>query len=165
MQAAKRFALIAFGVLGILIIAGLIVAYVFHVLLDVLYVALIILAVLMVAATLFMLYSVVAMLRTFSTVRNEMKPLLASAQETIEIMKNSAQTAGHTVSTISETAKLTSEWAVAPVIGSVAAAVATGGMVRTFFGKGRVRTRAEQRRREQMEAVQRAREAATKGEQ
>ena len=165
MQAAKRFALIVFVGLGIVIIVGLVLAFVFHVLLDVLYVTLIILALLMVAATVFMIYSIVAMLRTFSTVRNEMKPLLTSAQETIGIMKTSAQTAGHTISTIGETTKLTSEWAVAPVIGSVAAVIATGGVVRTFFGKGHVRTRAEQRRKEQMEAVNKAREAAARGEQ
>ncbi len=164
MQAAKRFALIAFAVLGIAIIAGLFVAFYFQVLSEVLYVVLIILALLMITATAFMIYSIINMLRTFSTIRNEMRPLLASVQDTVGIVKNSAQTAGRTVSTIGTTARLTADWAIAPVISSVAVVIATGGMLRTFVGKGRIRTRAEQRRKEQAEAVRRAREEAAREE-
>jgi hypothetical protein len=164
MGAVKRFALIVFAVLGVLLIGGLVVAFIFHVLSDVLYVILIILALLMIASVIFTIYSVVQLIRTFRTVQNEVKPLLASVQETVGIVKTSAQTAGQTVSTIGETAKLTSAWAVAPAISSAAALIATGGVMRTFFGKGRVRTRAEQRRKEQMEAVRQAREAAARGE-
>lgn len=153
MQAAKRFIRIVLVILGIVLIVGLTLAAIFKVLLDVLYVFLIILALLMIGATLFQIYSIIALMRTIRNVRDEMKPLLASVQETIGIMKETAQTAGHTVSTIGQTTKLTSEFALAPIIHTVASLVAIQGMMRVFLGKGHVRNRVEQRREQQLEAM------------
>ncbi len=157
MQAAKRFLLIVLVILGVLLIAGLTLAAIFKVLLDVLYVFLILLALLMVGATLFQIYSIIALMRTIKTVRDEMKPLLASVHETIGLMKDTAQTAGRTVSTIGETTKLTSEFAVAPVVHTVALVVAVRGMLRMLLGKGHIRSRAERRREEQLEAMRETR--------
>jgi hypothetical protein len=161
MQAAKRFVLIVSVILGVVLIVGLTLAAIFKVLLDILYVFLIILALLMVGATLFQIYSIIALMRTIRNVRDEMKPLLASVQETVGIMKETVQTAGHTVSTIGQTTKLTSEFALAPIIHAVASIVAVQGIMRVFLGKGHVRNRAEQRIEQQLEAI---RDMHTKGE-
>lgn len=158
MRTAKRFVLIVLVILGILLVVGLTLAAIFHALQDVLYVFLIILALLMVGATLFQIYSIMELIRTIKNVRDEMKPLVASVQETVSIMKDTAQTAGHTVSTIGQTTKLTSQFALAPIIHTVASLVAVQGMARVFLGKGHVRTRAERRREQQLEAMQEARE-------
>lgn len=164
MQAAKNFIIWVLVALGVVLVGGLVLASIFGVLLEFLYIVIIILALLMVASTLFTIYSVISLIRTLRTVQNEMKPLLASVQETVGIVKDTAQSAGHTVSTIGETAKLTSEWALAPAIGTVASVVAAGGMARSFFGKGHVRNRAERRREEQAAAVRAAKEASARGE-
>lgn len=153
MQKAKRFAIIIGAVVGVLLIVGLVLAAIFHVLLAVLYVFLIILALLMVAATAFQIYSIVALIRTIQTVRDEMKPLVASVQETVGLVQDTARTAGQTVSTIGKTTKLTSEFALGPAIHAAAVVVAGQGMIRTFVGKGRVRTRAEERRQQQLDAM------------
>jgi len=155
MQSAKRYAIIAGAVLGVIVIGGLIIAAIFHVLLEVLYVFLILLAALLIAATLFQVYSIVMLIRTITTVRDEMKPLLSSVQETVGIVKDTAKTAGHTASTIGSTASLTSEIVVAPSVRAVAAVVAGLQMVRVFFGKGHVAKRAEERRKAQLEALAR----------
>jgi hypothetical protein len=157
-QAVKRFSIIVAIILGVLLVVGLTLAAIFKVLLDVLYVFLVLLALLMVGATLFQVYSIIALMRTIRTVRDEMKPLVASVQETVGIVKDAAQTAGHTVSTIGQTTKLTSELALAPVIQTVASVVAVQGMVRIFLGKGHVRSRAERRREQQLAAMQESRE-------
>src|SRR6266487_3409228 len=155
MQSAKRYAIIAGAVLGVIVIGGLIIAAIFHVLLEVLYVFLILLAALLIAATLFQVYSIVMLIRTITTVRDEMKPLISSVQETVGIVKETASTAGHTVSTIDTTARLTSEIAIAPGVRAVAAVVAVQQIVRVFFGKGRIASRAEERRKQQREALAR----------
>jgi hypothetical protein len=153
MQSAKRYLLITGVVVGVLIVGGLILAAIFHVLLEVLYIFLILFAALLIAATLFQIYSIVMLIRTITTVRDELKPLLASVQETVGIVKDTAKTAGHTVSTIGSTAQLTSEIVVAPSVHAVAAVVAGQQIVRVFFGKGHVARRAEERRKKQMEAL------------
>jgi hypothetical protein len=159
MRGAKKYAIIAGAVLLVLII-GIILAAVFHVLLDVLYIFLMLLAAFLVAATLLQVLSVLVLIRTITTVRDEMKPLIASVQETMGIVKDTARTAGHTVSTISNTARLTSEFGLAPGIRAVAALVAGQQMLRVFLGKGQVRSRAEERRKQQLEQM----EAAAGGE-
>jgi hypothetical protein len=151
MKGALRYAIIAGVVLGLLII-GIIVAAIFGVLLDVLYIFLMLLAALMVAATLLQVYSVFMLIQTIRTVRNELTPLLASAQETLGIVKDTAKTAGHTVSTIGTTTQFASEFAVGPSVRAVAAVVAAQQMVRVFLGKGHAARRVEHRRRQQMEA-------------
>ena len=151
MKGATRYAIIA-GVILVLLIVGIVVAAIFGVLLDVLYIFLMLLAALMLAATLLQVYSVVLLIQTITTVRNEMKPLLASVQETVGIVKDTAKTAGHTVSTIGTTTQFASEFAVGPSVRAVAAVVAAQQLFRVFLGKGHVASRAEQRRRQQMEA-------------
>jgi hypothetical protein len=153
MKNATRYAIIAAVVVLVLLIVGLALAFIFGVLLEVLYVFLIILAALMVTGTLLQVYSVIELLRTIFTVRDELKPLLASVQDTIGIVQDTAKTAGHTVSTIGSTTELTSQFALGPGVRAVAAAVAVQQMFRVFLGRGRVRSRAEERRKEQMEAM------------
>lgn len=152
MKGATRFAIIG-GVIFVLLVIGIIVAAFFGVLLEVLYIFLMVLAAFMITATLFQVYSIIMLIRTISLVRNEMKPLLASVQDTIGIVKDTAQTAGHTVSTIGSTTQLAGDLAIAPSVRAVAAAMAGQQMVRVFFGKGRTKSRAEQRRKEQLDAM------------
>lgn len=151
MKSATRYAIVA-GVIVVLLIIGIIVAGIFGVLLEVLYIFLMLLAALMVAATLFQIYSIIALIRTITTIREEMKPLLSSVQETVGIVKDTAKTAGHTVSTIGNTAKMTSEFALGPSVRVAAAVVAGQQMLKVFLGRGQVGTRADERRRQQMEA-------------
>jgi hypothetical protein len=151
MKGATRYAIIAAVVLVLLII-GIIVAAIFGVLLDVLYIFLMLLAALMLVATLLQVYSVLVLIQTITSVRNESRPLLASMQETVGIVKDTAKTAAHTVSTIGNTTQFASEFAVGPSVRAAAAIVAAQQMFRVFLGKGHAAGRAEQRRRQQMEA-------------
>jgi len=156
MQSAKKYAIIVGIVLAVIIVLGITLAAIFGVLLELLYIILAILALLLVGATLFQVYSIVVLIRTITTVRDEMKPLLASVQETVGIVKDTAKTAGHTAATIGHAASFTSDIALAPGIRAVASVVAGQEMVRVFLGKGHVRTRAEQRRKQQLEAMEAA---------
>ena len=151
MQGATRYAIIA-GVILLLLIVGIVLAAFFGVLLDVLYIFLMVLAALMLVATFLQIYSIVLLIRTIVTVRDEMKPLLTSVQETIGIVKDTAKTAGNTVTTIGATTQLTSDVALGPSVRAVAAVVAGQQMLRVFLGKGHARSRAEERRKQQMEA-------------
>jgi hypothetical protein len=156
MKVAKRFAIAVGVMVPVVLIVGLALAARFNALLAVLYVFLIVLALCLIAATAFQIYSIVLLIRTVQTVRNEMKPLVASVQETIGIVQDTARSAGQTVSTISSTAQLTSEFALGPTVRTAAAVIAGQGILRIFLGKGRVRTRAEQRRQKQREALEAA---------
>ncbi len=152
MKAAIPYLIIA-GVVLVLIIVGLVFATIFGWLLNVLYIFLILLALLLVVATGLQVFSIYLLVRTITTIRDEMKPLLESVQETISIVKDTAQTAGHTVSTLGTATKLTSELAVVPSVRAAAAVVAGQQMMRTFLGKGMTRSRSEQRRQQQKEAL------------
>jgi hypothetical protein len=103
-------------------------------------------------ATALQIYSIVALIRTIMTIRDEMKPLLASVQETVGIMKDTAKTAGHTASTIGSTAQMTSDLAVGPTIRAASAVVAGQQMIRVFLGRGHTARRWDVRRKQQMEA-------------
>jgi hypothetical protein len=164
MQSAKRYAIIVGVVVGLILVVGIILAAIYGKLLELLYITLIILALLMIAAVLFQLYSVIKMIRTITTVRDEMKPLLNSVQETVGIVKDTAKTAGHTVSTISTATKFTSDHALGPSVRTVATVLAGQEVLRVFLGKGHARNRAEQRRKEQMEAMEAASAAAKGGD-
>jgi hypothetical protein len=153
MKGALRSALIATGVVLLLAIVLIVVAAIFHFLLDLLYITLIVLAAFSLISTGFLVYTMLLLIQSIITVRNEMKPLLASVQETVGIVKDTAKTAEHTASTIGSTAQLTKEFAVAPSIRAVAAVVAAQQTLRVFMGKGRVRSRSEERRKQQMEAI------------
>ncbi len=152
MKGARRIALIIGIVVLVLLVAGFIVAGIFGLLLDVLYIFLIILAALTLVSTASLVYAVLMLIRTISTVRDEMKPLLASVQDTVGVVQETAKTAGHTVSTIGSTAQLTKEFALGPSVRAVAAVVAGQQVLRVFIGKGHVRSRLDRRRKQQMEA-------------
>lgn len=156
MKGMVRKALIIGGVVLILMIAGFVIAAIFDVLLAVLYVVLIVLAALSIISTLYLIYAVRVLIRTIVTVRNEMKPLMASVQETVGVVKDTASTAKETVSVIGSTAKLTSDFGIAPGVRTVSTLLAAQQMLRVFTGKGRVKSRYEARRKRQAEAVAQA---------
>jgi hypothetical protein len=160
MQRALRYVKIAGIALVILLVAGLIIAGLFGKLLDVLYITLIVLAFLSLLSTALLIYAVVVLIQTIFLVRDEMKPLLQSvmetvgvAKETAEVVKETAQHAGQTASTLAGTARLTREYAIAPTVRAAALVLAGREMTRVFLGKGRTRTRAEERRRKQEELL------------
>ncbi|GHO87717.1 hypothetical protein [Dictyobacter formicarum] len=163
MQKAKRFAIITGVVVAIILVGGVAAAAFFGKLLELLYVVLIVLALLLIAGTMYQIYSVFKLVRAINTVRDEMKPLIGSVNETVGIMKDTARTAGNTVSTIGTATKFTSELALGPSVRAAAAVVAAREMGRVFLGKGHARSRAEERRKQQMEAMAAANAAMDRG--
>ena len=166
MQKAKNIAIIT-GIILVTVIIGIIVVGVLtgH-MIDVLYVTLIIVALFTLAVTVLQIYTIVELVGSISTVRNEMKPLLASVQETVGVAKETvgavqevAKSAGQTVAVVSTTARLTNEFAVTPTVRVVALLMAAQRTLRVLFGRGYVGSRVDQRRIQQMEA-----EAAAGGE-
>lgn len=152
MKVAKRNAIIIGIVVLVVLVAGFILAGIFGLLLDVLYISLIVLAAFTLVSTFYLIYAIWVLIRTITTVRDEVKPLLASVEQTVGIVRNTAMTAGQTASTIGSTAQLAKEFAVAPTVRAVAGLMAVQQMMRIFVGKGRTETRHEQRIRQQMEA-------------
>ena len=67
-------------------------------------------------------------------------------------MRETAKTAGHTVSTIGSTAQMTSDLAVAPTVRAASAVIAGQQMLRVFLGRGQTARRWDERRKQQMEA-------------
>src|SRR5258708_13780648 len=156
MKRALLYVKIVGAVLGIVLVGGLIVAGIFGQLLNVLYIVLIILAFFSLLSTALLIYAVLMLVRTILVVRDEMKPLLHSvmetvgvAKETAEVVKETAQHAGKTAGTLASTARLTKDYAIAPVVQATALMMAGRQMVRVFTGKGHVRTRAEEPRKRQ----------------
>jgi hypothetical protein len=123
-----------------------------------------ILAALMVVGTLLQVYSIIILIRTITTVREEMKPLLASVQDTVGIFKDTAKTASHTVSTIGSTTQLASEFGIGPGVRAAAAVVAGQHMLGVFLGRGKTGKRADKRRKEQADALRTAEAHAVGGE-
>ena len=74
------------------------------------------------------------------------------AFETAGIVKDTAKTAGHAVSTVNIISQLASEVALGPGVRVVAALLGGQRMARVMLGKGQVASRYEERRRQQMEA-------------
>src|SRR6266849_10435842 len=109
MQGARRFLLIAGIVILVLLVVGIVFAAIFDAWLDILYVSLIVVAAFTLIVTALQVYAVWMLIRTISTVRNEMQPLLVSVQETVSVVKETAKTAGQTVSVIGGATRLTSE--------------------------------------------------------
>lgn len=160
MQHALRYVKIVGIALGVLLVAGLIIAGWFGRLLDVLYVTLIFLAFFSLLATALLIYAVVMLTQTILLVRDEMKPLLVSvletvdvAKETAEAVKETAQHAGKTAGTLAGTARLTREYALAPAARAAALLLAGREMSRVFLGRGRTRSRYEERKRKQEELL------------
>jgi hypothetical protein len=75
------------------------------------------------------------------------------AKETAEAVKETAQHAGKTAGTLASTARLTKDYAVAPTVRATALVLAGREVTRIFLGRGRARTRAEERRRRQEELL------------
>jgi hypothetical protein len=170
MQRAKRYIIIIGISVLVILVAGLVLASIFDKLTDVLFIFLIILATLSIISTAALIYLLVTLIRTITVVRDEMKPLLGTVQETVNTVKGSmeetldevkatAKSAGNTVSTIRSTANLAS-FGVAPAVRAASVVVASGQVARVFMGKGRSRHRYEERRKEQMEFMK----AAAEGE-
>lgn len=136
-----------------ILIGGIIAATIFGVLQSTLYISLMVLAALMIMASFFQIYFILKLIRTIIMVRDEMKPLIASVQDTVGIVKDTAKTAGRTVSTIGATTQLASEFALGPSVRTVAGLVAARQMFKVFFGKGQTLTRHEERRKQQMAAA------------
>jgi hypothetical protein len=153
MKSAKRYALIVGIVLLIVLVVGIVACAIYGRLLELLYISLVILAILMVGTTLFQIYSIAKLIKAITIVRDEFRPLIGSVQETVGIVKDTAKTAGSTVTTIGSAAKLTSDVALGPGVRTVASVVAARQVVRVFFGKGRARSQAEARRQQQEEAM------------
>lgn len=151
MRGVTKYVIIA-GVVLLVLIIGIILAAIFNVLLDVLYIFLMLLAALMVVATFLQVYWIIMLIRTVTTVRDEVKPLLTSVEETVGIVKDTAKTAGHTVGSIGSISQMTSQLVLGPGVRAAAALVAGQQIMRVFLGKGHVASRAEQRRKQQMEA-------------
>ena len=156
MQRALRYVKIVGIVLVILLVAGLIIAGIFGQLPNVLYITLIFLAFFSLLSTALLIYAVVMLIQTIFLVRDEMKPLLNSvmetvgvAKETVEVVKETAQHAGKTAGTLASTARLTRDYAVAPTVRAAALVLAGREMTRIFLGRGRARTRVEERRQRQ----------------
>jgi len=160
MRRVVRYSIFIVVGLLVVIIGGIVLAAIFHDLPEVLYIFLMVLAVLMVGVTIFQGYAILMLVRAIGTVQDEVKPLLASVEQTVGIVRDTAKTAGRTASTVSATTKFASEFALSPSVHATAALVAAQQMLRVFLGRGQVRTRAEERRKQQMEA---AMEAATGG--
>ena len=158
MNRTLRNAIIIAVIVLILLFIGFILAAVFNVVLDVLYVFLIVLAAIAITATAYLIYSIMLLNQTIITLRDEMRPLIVSVNQTAEIVKGTAKSAGQTATAISSTAQLTSEFALNPSVRATSAVVAGQQMIRVFFGKGRIRSRAERRRQEQSEALKASKE-------
>ena len=170
MKRALRYTIIIGGVVLVLVVAGLVLAGIFNVLPDVLAIFLIILAALSIISTGALIYLLATLIRTIMLVREEMKPLVGTVQETVSTVRASmgetldevkatAKSAGDTVSTIRSTANLAS-FGVAPAVRVASVLVASNQVARVLMGKGRTRHRYEERRKEQMEFMK----AAAEGE-
>ena len=171
MKRAMRYTIIIGISVLVLVVAGLVLAGIFDKLADVLSIFLIILAALSIISTAALVYRLATLIRTIMMVREEMKPLVGTVQETVNSVKGSmgetldevkatAKSAGDTVSTIRSTTNLAA-FGVAPAVRVASIAVATGQVARVLMGKGRVRHRYEERRKEQMELMK---AAAAEGE-
>ncbi|MBA2286429.1 MAG: hypothetical protein H0W02_13180 [Ktedonobacteraceae bacterium] len=153
MQGAKRWLIIIGIGVAVLLVIGIIIAALTDTWLDILYVALIVLAAFTLVATGLLIVAALTLIRTITMVRDEVKPLLASVQETVGVVKDTARTAGQTVTTIGSTAQLTRDFAIAPGVQTAALLVAGQRVLSVFLGKGHVRKRSEERRQQQLEAI------------
>ncbi len=163
MKKARNYLLIISGVVLVLLIAGFVLAGIFGLLLNVLYIALIVLAAFSLISTALLIYLLLTLINTVTTVRNEMKPLLESVnqtvssvkgsmEETLATVKDTAKSAGETASTISSTARLAGQ-TVGPSVRVAALLVASQRAARVFVGKGQTRKRYEARRKQQLEML------------
>ena len=152
MQKAKRYLILAGIVVLILLLIGIGFAAYFNAWLDILYVSLIVVAAFTLFVAALQIYTIIMLIRTISTVRDELKPLLVSVQETIGVVKDTARSAGQTATAIGTTARFTNDFAIVPTVRTVSLLIAVQQVLRIFLGRGHAGSRADQRRRRQMEA-------------
>lgn len=162
MKGALRYAILVAIVLLLIVVAGLVLGGIFGQYLNILYIALIVVAFFSVLSTALLIYAVIKLIQIILLVREEIRPLLMSMQETVgvaketaEAVKDTAQHAGKAAGTLVGATRLTKEYAVSPPVQAAALVLAGRQMVKVFFGKGHVRTRAEERRRRQTVILQR----------
>ena len=153
MQKAKRYLLIAGIVVAVLLIVGIIFAAIYNAWLVILYISLIIVAAFTLVVAALQIYMIVMLIRTISTVRDELKPLLASVQETVGVVQATARSAGQTAATIGTAARFTSDFAIEPTVRAASLLLAAQHMIRVFLGRGHAGSRFDQRRRQQMDAI------------
>ncbi len=149
-QKIKNIALITGAVLVIVIVGIIVVGVATGHMIDVVYVSLIIVALLTLVVTVLQIIAIARLIGTISTVRDEMKPLLASVLETVGVVQETAKKANQTVATIGTAARFTNNFAIQPSVRAVALLVAAQQVIRVFMGKGHVRSRADQRRKQQV---------------
>ena len=148
-----------------LMITGFVFARIFGVLQQVLLISIIILASLLIISTVLLIYALLTALRTFATVTDEINPLLSSLQssvdmitqsveETTDVLKDTTKSAGQTVTTISSTTRMATQYAIGPSVRAVGFLVGGQQMLRVFVGKGRARRRYEERRQQQLELIE-----------
>lgn len=171
MRRALRVVSLIVAILLILIIVGLVFAGLNGQLLNVLYVVLMILALFSLFSTALLIYAIVKLIQTILLVREEMRPLFASVNETVGVAKETAeavmetaQHAGRAAGTLAGATRLTREYALAPAVRVVALAMGGRQMVRVLFGKGQTRKRAEERKRRQAEMISMEMAQAGEGE-
>src|SRR5260370_28823687 len=111
MQKAKRYLLIAGIVVAVLLIVGIIFAAIYNAWLVILYISLIIVAAFTLVVAALQIYTIIMLIRTISTVRDELKPLLASVQETVGVVHATTRSAGPTAATLATAARFTSRFA------------------------------------------------------
>jgi hypothetical protein len=164
-ERTTRFVILIASVILALMVAGFVVARIFNVLLPVFYIAIIVLASLLITSTTLLIYTLLLGLRTLATLRDEINPLLTSLQhtvemlsqsveETTEVVKDTTKSASQTATTISSTTRLATQYAVAPTVRAVGVLVGGQQMLRVFLGKGRARSRYEERRQEQLALIE-----------
>ncbi len=170
MKQALQYTKIVGIVLLVFLVVGLIIASVFGQLLNVLYIALIFLAVFSLLSTALLIYAIVVLVQTIIVVRDEIKPLMVSMQETIGVtretinsLRETAQHAGKTAGTLASTAQLTRDYALAPGIRATSLVLAGRDMFKVFAGQGRTLSRVEERRKRQTKMLHDAEVRAAQG--
>lgn len=164
-ERTTRYVILISAIVLALMITGFIFARIFGVLLPVFYISIIVLASLLIISTVLLIYALLTALRTFATVTDEINPMLASLQhsvdmishsveETTEVVKDTTKSASQTATTISSTTRMATQYAAAPSLRAVGFLVSGQQMVRVFFGKGRARRRYEDRRQQQMKLIE-----------
>ena len=172
-ERTTRYVILVSAIVLALMITGFIFARIFGVLLPVFYISIIVLAALLIISTVLLIYALLTALRTFATVTDEINPMLASLQhsvdlisqsveETTEVVKDTTKSASQTATTISSTTRMATQYVAEPSLRAVGFLVSGQQMLRVFFGKGRARRRYEDRRQQQMKLIEL--NSASKGE-
>src|SRR6516165_3302583 len=159
-ERTTRYVIIISLLILALMITGFVFARIFGVLLQVFFISIIVLASLLIISTVLLIYALLTALRTFATVTDEINPVLTSLQhsvqmitqsveETTEVVKDTTKSASQTATTISSTTRMFTQYAAEPSVRAVGFLLGGQQMLRVFLGKGRARSRYEERRQQQ----------------